>query len=102
MENYGKAIFETIIEKELEYETQFLRTKILNIKGVFKRGSILCFEIETGDYIIIETPDKTFIKKEILEIQKDNKVFNKLDINSKTDIGVNLGSEITKKQSFYI
>jgi len=107
LENYGKAIFETIVEKELEYETQFLRTKILNIKGVFKSGSILCFEIEnhkikTGDYIIIETPDKTFIKKEILEIQKDNKVFNKLDIDSKTDIGVNLGSEITKKQNFYI
>lgn len=97
LENYGKAIFETIVEKELEYETQFLRTEIVNIKGVFQKGSILCFEIEnhkikTGDYIIIKTPDNTFIKKQILEIQKDNKVFNQLDIDSKTDIGVNLGS----------
>lgn len=107
LENYGKAIFETIVEKELEYETQFLRTEIANIKGVFKQGSILCFEIEnhkikTGDYIIIKTPDNTFIKKQILEIQKDNKVFEQLDIDSKTDIGVNLGSGITKNQNFYI
>ena len=107
LENYGKAIFETIVEKEIQYEATYLYTKIANIKGVYKKGSVLCFEIEnhrieTGDYIIIQTPEKYFIKKEILEIQENNITSDRLDITSKTDIGVNLGDGVTKNQIFYI
>ncbi len=65
LEKYGKAIFETIAEKEIQYEAKYLYKKIINIKGVYRQGSILCFEIEnikirTGDFIIIETPDNHF------------------------------------------
>jgi hypothetical protein len=106
LENYGQAIFETIIEKEIQYEASFLYTEIKNIKGVYNK-KILCFEIENnkikvGDNIIIKTTDDNFIKKEILEIQKDNEVFDELDITDKTDIGINLGSGIAKNQIFYI
>jgi hypothetical protein len=107
LERYGQAIFETLVEKETEYEASFLYTKIVNIKRVFSHGSVLCFEIENskikvGDYIIIKNPDNYFIKKEILEIQKDKEAFDELDITDKIDIGINLGSGITKNQIFYI
>lgn len=107
LENYGRAIFETIIEKEIQYKATYLYEKIVNIKGVFKSGSVLCFEIENnnieiGDYIIIETPEKNFIKKEILGIEENNKPFEKLIITSKINIGVNLGSGISKHQTFYM
>lgn len=105
--SYGKAIFETIAEKEIQYEAKFLYKKIANVKGVFRHGSILCFEIENqkiekGDHIIIQTPEKYFLKKKILEIQENGIPFDKMDIAMKTNIGVNLGSGITAKQKFYI
>ncbi len=107
LERYCKAIFETIVEKEIQYEAKYLYKKIINIKEVYKQGSILCFEIENntirkGDFIIIETPDNHFFKKEIFEIQKNNARFVELNVTSKTDIGVNLGNGMTKKQIFYI
>jgi hypothetical protein len=107
MERYGKAIFQVLQEKEIEYESLFLYTQIENIKGVFQKGTILCFEIENtminiGDFIILKTPLGNFIKKEILEIQMDNKQCNNLVITEKMDVGVNLGEGITKNQIFYI
>lgn len=107
LEKYGKAIFETLVEKEIQYEAKHLYNKIIKIKGVFKNGSVLCFEIENntidkGDFIIVETPDNNFLKKEILEIQRNNVSVIKLNVTSKTDIGVNLGNGINKKQKFYI
>lgn len=107
LENYGQAIFEILIEKEIEYEASHLCIKIQNIKGVYKKGSILCFEIENnkikvGDNIIIKITDDSFIKKEILGIQKDKEAFDELDITDKIDIGVNLDGGITQNQIFYI
>lgn len=107
LEKYGQAIFETLVEKEIQYEALFSYTKISNIKGIYKQGSILCFEMESnkikvGDNIIIKTTGDFFIKKEILEIQKDNQEFDELDITDKSDIGINLGGGITKNQIFYI
>jgi hypothetical protein len=107
LEHYGKAIFEIIIEKEIMHESLYLYKKIEKIKGVFKKGSILCFEIQdcnikVGDFIILKTSDDEFMKKEILEIRIKNESFQQLSINDKTDIGVNLVDGITKKQQFYI
>jgi hypothetical protein len=107
IEEYGKAIFSTIIEKENQYESMFLCRKINNVKGVYKKGSVLCFEIENykikkGDYIIVETKDMCFIKKEILEIEQDHSSFEELNIIEKTDIGINLGCGISNNQTFYI
>lgn len=83
LEYYGRAIFEIIIEKEVEYEATHSFEKIDNIKGVFQQGSILCFEVENnniklGDFIIVKT-DNSFIRKAILDIQVNNESFNNLD-----------------------
>lgn len=107
LEKYGEAIFETIVEKEYQYKANYSFKEIKNIRGVYKKGSILCFEIgdhiiKTGDHIIIKTPEGQFIKKDILEIQKDNVTYDELSIDEKVDIGIDLGKGITKKQTFYI
>jgi hypothetical protein len=107
LEKYGKAIFESIVEKEIEYEAEYLYEEIANIINIYKQGSILCFEIEgttinKGDFIIIKTSDNHYFKKEILEIQKDNITYDKLSVVLKTKVGVNLGSGLTKRQTFFI
>jgi hypothetical protein len=107
LERYGKAIFETISEKEIEHESLFLYEKIENIQGVYHQGSILCFEIQNheinvGDFIIIKTSSDEFMKKEISEIQENEKSFERLVINDKTKIGVNLSNGVTQNQTFYI
>jgi hypothetical protein len=107
LEKYGKAIFESIIEKETEYEAEYLYDEVKEIINIYKQGSVLCFEVEgatisKGDFIIVKTPDNHFFKKEILEIQKDNITYNELNVVPKTKIGVNLGGGLTKKQMFYI
>jgi len=107
LEKYGKAIFESIVEKEIEYEAEYLYEEIENIINIYKQGSILCFEIEgttinKGDFIIIKTLDNHFFKKEILEIQKDNITSDKLNVVLKTNVGVNLGSGLTKSQTFFL
>lgn len=107
LEGYGHAVFETLIDKLYELETEHLCKEITNIKGVFKNGSVLCFEIENnqvclGDDIIVKQLDGTFVKKEILEIQKDNGTFEYLSIKGSEYIGVNLGSGISKGQNFFI
>ena len=106
LENYGIAIFEAILEKEVEYESKYTFEKINNIKGIFKQGSILCFEIENsnikvGDYIIVQENNR-FIKKEIVSIEVDKESVDNIYFNKKTDVGVNLGKGITKSQVFYI
>lgn len=106
LEHYGIAIFEAILEKEAEYESKYIFEKIDNIKGVFKQGSILCFEIENsnikvGDYIIVQAKNR-FIKKEIVSIEVDKENVDNIYFNEKTDVGVNLGNGITQNQVFYI
>ena len=106
LEKYGQAIFETLVEKEVEYEALFLFKSIERVIDVFS-NKILCFEIENsnikvGDYIIVKNSKNYFTKKEVLEIQKDNKKFNELNITEKTNIGVNLGGGIKDNQTFYI
>jgi len=106
LEKYGKAIFESIIEREIEYELKCSYTEIENIMHIFKRGSVLSFEIENavikkGDIIIIKTQDNNFFKKKIIEIQKDKITHDMLLITQKTDIGINLGEGLTYGQKFY-
>ncbi len=107
LEKYGKAIFESIAEKEIEYEAEYVYEEIKKIINVYHHGSVLCFEIgatiiSKGDFIIVKTPDNHFLKKEIVEIQKDRISYNDLEVVSKESLGVNLGSGLTKRQKFYI
>ncbi|MCI5168538.1 MAG: hypothetical protein D3903_21200 [Candidatus Electrothrix sp. GM3_4] len=52
IEKYCEAVFSVIQAKEVQYEAEFLCRKLKNIKGVYKKGTVLCFEIED---IVIET-----------------------------------------------
>jgi hypothetical protein len=59
LEKYGQAIFETLVEKETEYEASYLYTQIGSVIKIYDKR-ILCFEIENnkikvGDKIIIKT-----------------------------------------------
>jgi hypothetical protein len=106
LEHYGRVLFEILVEKETEYETFFSYSKIANVHKVY-RNSIVCFEIENctikcGDHIIIKTPKEYFLKKKILEIEKDSKGLDFIEVSSSVDIGVNLGKGITEQQIFYI
>jgi len=107
LEGYGKSIFQTLVEKNNEYEANHLYKKIDNVKGIHQAGSILCFEVENneinkGDYIIMQIQDGSFFKKEILEIQKDNKNFDSLSITSSENVGVNLGGGLASSHTFFI
>jgi len=107
LEGYGKAIYQTFVEKSIEHESTHLYKKIENIKHILKRGSILCFEIEdneikVGDSIIIKLEDESFLKKEIIEIEKDNIKFDGLSITTSENIGLNLGGGLSKGQTFFI
>lgn len=107
LEGYGRAVFQTLVERKIQYEADFLYKKIDEVKGIFKAGSVLCFEIESneiriGDNIIIKLQDGGFFKKEILEIQKNNQKFDNLLITSRENIGVNLGGGLSNGQTFFI
>lgn len=106
LENYFKTIYEAIIEKETEYEAKFSFQKIENVLGVYKQGTVLCFELEDttiskGDIIIIKTHDNHFYKKEIIQICKDSIFHERIEIKEKVEIGINLGGNIAKSQEFY-
>lgn len=107
LENYGRAVFQVLLEKINQLEANFLYTEINSVKGIYKKGSILCFEIENieiskGENIIVKLLDDGFIKKEILEIQKDNVSYDKLLITSPEDVGINLGKGLSPGQKFFI
>jgi len=106
LEKYGEAIFETLVEKEVEYEAEFLCQKITNVKKIFN-NRILCFEIEhgnikVGDCVIIENSNSYFFKKVILKIQKNRETFDEINVTKKTDVGLDLGGDIKENQIFYI
>lgn len=107
LENYGKAIFNILIAKEIEYESKHLSFQINEIKGIFHQGSILAFalenyEIKKGDYVIVRTLKNTFSKKEILDIQINSESYIELEVKEKTDVAVNLGFGIMSSQKFYL
>lgn len=107
LEGYGSAVFQTLLEKMNEFEAKFLYEKIDDVLGIYKNGSVLCFKIENneiriGDYIIVNLLDGGFIKREILEIQKDKEKFDRLSIQDSKDIGIDVGNGISQGQTFYI
>lgn len=107
LEGYGQAIFQILVEKITQIEADYLYKKIDNVKGVFKKGSVLCFELENneicvGDNIIVNLVDGGFIKKKIIEIERDSEQFDKLSVKKPELIGINVGDGITKNQTFFI
>lgn len=109
LEGYGIAVFQTLTEKLIEFEAKYLYQNIdtADVKGIYRKGSVLCFTIENsviskGDDIIIELVEGGFIKKEILDIQKDNESFELLTITDPEDIGIEVNTGISKGQKFFI
>jgi len=104
--NYGKAIFETLHEKEIKYECENSYEIIDEIIDVYN-SSILAFNIEyykikINDFVIVETTSKKLIKKRISDIQLNGISYDILDINEKSSIAVNLNNEIKKNYKFYL
>ena len=107
LEGYGRAVFQTLIEKTNQLESEHLYEKIEDVKAIYKAGSVLCFEIDineicVGDYIIVNLVDNGFIKKKVLEIQLDKKKYDRLLINKPKCICVDLGGGISQGQTFFI
>ncbi|WP_438013259.1 HEPN domain-containing protein, partial [Psychrobacter raelei] len=107
LEGYGRAVFQTLIERMNKFEAEYLYEKIVNVIDIYRNGSVLCFEIENnricvGDYIIVNLLDGGFIKKKIIEIRKDDEIFDELLINEPQNIGINIGGGISKGQNFFI
>lgn len=107
LEGYGKAVFQTLIEKLNQFESTYSYTKIDNVIKIIRQGSVLCFEIEdneicVGDHIIVNLVNGGFIKKEILEIQKNNEGFEKIVIKEPEKISINVGDGISQGQTFFI
>ncbi|WIH25860.1 MAE_28990/MAE_18760 family HEPN-like nuclease [Photobacterium damselae] len=107
LENYGTAIFESIIQKEIEYECDYFYERLSVVHGVFCKGSVLCFAVENnelnvGDFIICKNSDSHFIKNKIMEIRIDKDSYNHLVFKDSTDVGVLLNNTISKNNEFYI
>jgi len=112
---YGKAIFETLIQKEIEYESIHLYQKIENIINIFKNSdtkikSILAFElnnnrIRENDFIIIKLENGNFYKQKILQVQEDGVNISGVEVLNKINIGINLDVNFNlekNSQIFYI
>ena len=109
LEGYGIAIFQTLTEKLIELEANYLYKKIdpSDVKGIYKNGSILCFTIENsviskGDDIIVNLVEGGFTKKEILNIQRNNQSFETLTLTDPEDIGIEVDKGISLGQRFFI
>jgi len=108
LRSYAKALYDILLEKEIEYEKLYSYKKIDNVINIFG-NSILAFELEydyiqKDDYIIVKYDNSCYKKLKILELQKDNIPYQYLIANKKIKIAVNLGSEfkIRTNQEFYI
>ena len=110
LKTYMPKIFNSMIEKELEYQSKKNYAKIEKIYNVFN-NSILCFQlenntIEVGDVVIIKSAENNFFQKKILEIKINNQNFPLVNAsNTHIDVGINLGVEETNiktNQIFFI
>lgn len=109
LEEYGKALYQVLVEKLFEIEANCLfeeveKSKVIN---VFQSGSILCLELDSktlkrGDCIIIGLIDGGYIKKEMLDIQIDGVSYDLLEMRGINNVGINLGGGVSKGQTFFI
>lgn len=108
-----EKISNSIIKKESDYqlknELKYSYTTI-EIIHCIHNNSILCFQlnnnsIKVGDNLIIEDANRNIFKRNIIDIQVNNKSINNIETTNIIDIGVNLGNDgqnIKDNQCFYI
>ncbi|MDR0237116.1 MAE_28990/MAE_18760 family HEPN-like nuclease [Acinetobacter sp.] len=107
LEAYGKAIFQALSERLIEFEAKHLYKKIEKIHAVYQSGSVLCFELENnkiflGDSIIVKLIEGGFTKKKVFEIQIEQNKYPNISTTKTIDIGINVGGGISKGQTFFI
>lgn len=106
VEEYGKAIYSSLIEKEIEYEAKNYYKIIPKVNKVFQKSILDCdindSTIKKGDLIIIEDTNNKFFKTEILDIHLNRVSCNKLVLLNTVNVGIMLASEIKENQKFYI
>lgn len=107
LEAYGKAVFQALIERLIEFEAKHLYQEIQIVHGIFLSGSVLCFEIENnkicvGDSIIVKLVEGGFAKKKITDIQVNRVSLNTVSTKEPKDIGINVGNSISQGQTFFI
>ena len=104
---YMTIIFETINEKELEYESLFSYIKIEKIYNIYN-NSILCFQLEDNkinvdDTVIVKSAKNDFFIKKVLDIHINKKSVQYVNaIDKVRDISVNLEKNIKCNQTFFI
>lgn len=107
LEAYGKAVFQALIEKLIEFEAKHLYKEIEIVHAVLRSGSVLCFEIENneicvGDSIIVKLVEGGFVKKKIMDIQVNSVSFETLSTKEPQNVGINVGNGISQGQTFFI
>lgn len=109
LKSYMIKIFESIIEKELEYQSLHNCIKIDAVHSIHG-NYILCFRlnknsIRVGDTLIIKNKKNIFFQGEIINIEKDGIKQVEVETDTEVDIGielVNLSYKIKKNQEFFI
>ena len=110
---YGEAIFETLVQKEIEYESIHSYQRINNIINIFSDGSIKsilafelsCSRIAIGDFIIIQKENGNFYKKNVLEVQQDNISISAVEVLNTKKLAIRLNTDFNleqNSQTFYI
>jgi len=103
LRNYAKALYNILLEKEIEYEILYSYEKIDNVIDIFN-NSILAFEVVynyicKNDFIIVKYNQDSYKKLKILDLQKNKVSYPSLIINEKNNISVNLGNDFKIKTS---
>ena len=106
IEKYGEAVFAVIEDKEIEYEVDFSCRKY-NIKKVFHKGTVVCFEaecidIKIGDIIFVKTYDSNYSKLQVLEIRNKNEKVERLNIDQKLDVCIKIQGKISENQELFV
>ena len=115
LEYYGKAIFDVLLQKEIEYETIHLCTQIEKVISIYKDTtsgikSILAFELNSnkiaiGDFIIIKTDNGNFYKQNVSDVQQDNINISAVEVLNTKNVGIKLDTNFNleqNSQTFYI
>jgi hypothetical protein len=108
LEVYCHAVFDVLKEEliKLEIIHRFCQIESGNVINVFN-DQILAVKIQNrkvsvGDFIVVENPDGSLIKKSILEIQVNNVSFESISIDSVCNVGLRVDPSIKKNCKFYM
>jgi hypothetical protein len=106
LENYGKAIFETLVYHTLKIEAMRKFLKAEKVVNIYKKHNALCVDlrnctIEVGGLAIIKTENQEYYKVRISSIQVDRHKHNRYCVSQKTQtVCVTFDSSILVKQGW--